>query len=123
VKQAGRQIGVAINPGTPVSAVEEVLQFLDIVLVMTVDPGFGGQAFIPEALSKMRRLRRTIDEKGYGARIEVDGGIKADHTAQDAVRAGSTILVAGTAVFNGQEPVSQAMARLRDSIRGLGAED
>jgi ribulose-phosphate 3-epimerase len=121
VKDEGRQIGVAINPGTPVSAVEEVLQIVDLVLVMTVNPGFGGQAFIPAALGKMRRLRRIIEEQGYAARIEADGGIKADHTAQDAVRAGSTILVAGTAIFNGQESVSQAMARLRGSIQGLAA--
>lgn len=121
VKDEGRQIGVAINPGTPVSALEEVLQIVDLVLVMTVNPGFGGQAFIPAVLGKMRRLRRTIEEKGYAARIEADGGIKADHTAQDAVRAGSTILVAGTAIFNGQESVSQAMARMRSSIRGLAA--
>ena len=121
VKQEGRQIGVAINPGTPVSAVEEVLPFLDIVLVMAVNPGFGGQVFIPAVLGKMRRLRRIIDEHGYVAQIEVDGGIKADHTAQDAVRAGSTILVAGTAIFNGQEPVSRTMARMRASIQGLRA--
>ncbi|HEU0020214.1 MAG TPA: ribulose-phosphate 3-epimerase [Dehalococcoidia bacterium] len=121
VKQEGKQIGVAINPGTPVSAVEEVLQFLDIVLVMAVNPGFGGQVFIPAVLGKMRRLRRIIDEHGYVAQIEVDGGIKADHTAQDAVRAGSTILVAGTAIFNGQEPVSRTMARMRASIQGLRA--
>jgi ribulose-phosphate 3-epimerase len=122
VKEEGRQIGVAINPGTPLSAVAEVLQFLDIVLVMSVDPGFGGQIFIPAALSKMRRLRRIIEDKGYAARIEVDGGIKADHTAQDSVRAGSTILVAGTAIFNGHESVAQAMDRMRASIQGLSAE-
>lgn len=119
VKEAGRQIGVAINPGTPLSAVEEVLQYLDIVLVMTVNPGFGGQAFIPAALGKMRRLRQIIEENGYAAQIEADGGIKADHTAQGSVCAGSTILVAGTAIFNGQESVSRAMTRLRASIRGL----
>ncbi|MDA0733306.1 MAG: ribulose-phosphate 3-epimerase [Chloroflexi bacterium] len=123
VKEAGRQIGVAINPGTPVSAIEEVLQFLDIVLVMTVNPGYGGQSFIPAALDKIKRLRRIIEENAYAAQIEVDGGIKADHTAQDSVRAGSTILVAGTAIFNVQESVSQAMTRMRTSIRGLNAGD
>ena len=122
VKEGGQQVGVAINPGTPVSAVEEVLPFVDIVLVMTVNPGFGGQAFIPAALGKVRRLRRIIEENGYPARIEVDGGVKADETAQDSVRAGSTILVAGTAIFNRQETIAQAMTRMRDSIRGLQPE-
>jgi len=123
VKEEGRQIGVAINPGTPVSAVEEVLPLLDIVLVMTVNPGFGGQTFIPAAMGKIKRLRRIIEENGYAAKIEVDGGIKADHTAQDSVRAGSSILVAGTAIFNAQETVSQAMTRMRTNIQGLIARD
>ena len=121
VKEEGRQIGVAINPGTPVSAVEEVLPLLDIVLVMTVNPGFGGQAFIPAAMGRIKRLRRIIEENGYSAKIEVDGGIKADHTAQDSVRAGSSILVAGTAIFNHQETVFQAMTRMRTNIQGLSA--
>jgi len=123
VKEKGRQIGVAINPGTPVSAVEEVLPLLDIVLVMTVNPGFGGQAFIPAAMGKIKRLRRIIEENGYAAKIEVDGGIKADYTAQDSVRAGSSILVSGTAIFNDQETVSQAMTKMRTSIQGLRARD
>jgi len=119
VKDQEKQIGVAINPGTPLSAVEEVLPFLDIVLVMTVNPGFGGQTFIAKALDKVKRLRRIIKENGYTAQVEVDGGVKADQTAQDSVRAGATILVAGTAIFNKKESVAQAMARLRSSIRGI----
>ena len=122
VKDKGKQIGVAINPATPISAIEEVLPLLDIVLVMTVNPGFGGQAFIPAALDKVKRLRRIIEEQGYATRIEVDGGIKADQTAQDSVRAGATILVAGTAVYNRQQTVSQAMERLRTCIEGLKAD-
>lgn len=118
VKDQGKQVGVAINPGTPVSAVEEVLPYLDFVLVMTVNPGFGGQRFIDKALDKVRRLRRIIQEEGYSARIEVDGGVKADHTAQESVRAGASILVAGTAIFNREESVFQAMERLRASIQG-----
>lgn len=117
VKDRRRQVGVAINPGTPVSAVEEVLPDLDFVLVMTVNPGFGGQPFIAKALDKVKRLRQIIQEAGYGARIEVDGGIKADHTAQESVRAGASVLVAGTAIFNREESVFQAMERLRASIR------
>lgn len=123
VKDQGRQVGVAINPATPLSAIEEVLPYLDIALVMTVNPGFGGQAFISSALDKVKRLRRVIQEKGYSTRIEVDGGVKADETAQDSVRAGSSILVAGTAIFNDQETVAQAMDRMRSSIQGLGPEE
>ena len=74
-------------------------------------------------MGKVKRLRRIIEENGYAAKIEVDGGIKADHTAQDSVRAGSSILVAGTAIFNSRESVSQAMSRMRASIQGLTAGD
>ncbi len=119
VKEQGGQVGVALNPGTPVSAVEEVLPFLDIVLVMTVNPGFGGQSFIPSALDKVRRLYGIIQANGYTARIEVDGGIKADQTAQDSVRAGATILVAGTAIYNRDEPVPAAMEKMRACVCGL----
>lgn len=116
IKEQGCQAGVAINPATPIAAVEETLPDLDIVLVMTVNPGFGGQAFIPAMLDKLRRLRRLIDEKGYRARLEVDGGIKADATARDSASAGARILVAGTAVFNREQTVAEAMAALRASI-------
>ena len=119
VKEAGCQVGVAINPGTPVSSVEEVLPLLDLVLVMTVIPCFGGQAFIPGALAKLKRLHSTIQREGYGTHLEVDGGVKADWTAQDSVRAGANILVAGTAIFNEAEPVSQAMAGMRRCVHGL----
>ena len=121
VKEQGGQVGVALNPGTPVSAVEEVLPFLDIVLVMTVNPGFGGQSFIPSALDKVRRLSGIIQANGYAARIEVDGGVKADQTAQDSVRAGATILVAGTAIYNRDEPVPAAMKKMRACVCGLQA--
>ncbi len=123
VKDQDKQVGVALNPATPVSAIEELLPFLDIVLMMTVNPGFGGQAFIPAMLGKVKRLRKIIEENGYSARIEVDGGVKADATAQDSVRAGSTILVAGTAIFNQGQTVAEAMEGMRNSIRGLGPED
>ena len=119
VKEQGSQVGVALNPGTSVAAVEEVLPYLDIVLVMTVNPGFGGQSFIPETVAKIRRLRALIEEKGYSAQVEVDGGIKADYTAADSVKAGATILVAGTAIFNRDETVSAATSRLRACVCGL----
>ncbi len=123
VKEQGAAVGVAINPGTPIAAIEEVLPFLDIVLVMTVNPGFGGQSFIPSALDKVRRLSEIIRAKGYGTRIEVDGGVKADQTAQDSVRAGASILVAGTAIYNRDEPVQAAMEKMRNCLRGLKPED
>ncbi len=119
IKEAGCQAGVAINPGTPISAVEEVLHLLDLVLVMTVNPGFGGQAFIPGALTKVERLYQTIQKEGYETHLEVDGGIKADWTAQESVKAGADILVAGTAIFNDSEPVSQAMAGMRSCVHGI----
>ncbi len=120
VKEQGGQVGVALNPGTPIAAVEEVLPFLDLVLVMTVNPGFGGQSFIPGALDKVRRLSGIIRANGYAAQVEVDGGVKADQTAQDSVRAGATILVAGTAIYNREEPVPAAMEKMRACVRGLG---
>ena len=119
VKEQGGQVGVALNPGTPIAAVEEVLPFLDLVLVMTVNPGFGGQSFIPGALDKVRRLSEIIRANGYNAQVEVDGGVKADQTAQDSVRAGATILVAGTAIYNREEPVPAAMEKMRACVRGL----
>ncbi|MBM3943499.1 MAG: ribulose-phosphate 3-epimerase [SAR202 cluster bacterium] len=117
IMEKGCQAGVAINPATPLAAVEEVLPLLDLVLVMTVNPGFGGQVFIPQALSRVRRLKEIIRREGYKAQVEVDGGVKADHTAVDSVRAGATVLVAGTAIFNKQEPVADALARLRETVR------
>ena len=118
VKDEGLQIGIAVNPATPLSAIKEVLGYVDIALVATVNPGFGGQKLIPEALGKVARLRRLIREEGYRAEIQVDGGINAE-TAAEAVRAGATILVAGSAVFSKSEPIESAMKRLRDSIRDV----
>ena len=119
VKEQGNQVGVAINPGTPVAAVEEVLSILDIVMVMSVNPGFAGQSFIPESVNKIRRLRKIIDKDGLAAQIEVDGGVKADWTAQESVKAGATILVAGSAIFNGRESVPEAMRGMRGCLAGL----
>ena len=123
IKERGCQAGVAINPATPIAAVEETLRDVDIVLVMTVNPGFGGQRFLASALGKVRRLRRLIAEQGYGARLEVDGGIKADASARDSVAAGAEILVAGTAVFNREQSVGEAMAALRAAASGAGPAD
>ena len=122
VKEQGNQVGVAINPATPISAVEEVLSLLDIVLVMSVNPGFGGQSFIPETVDKIRRLHKVIKGGGYSAQIEADGGIKADWTAQDSVKAGATMLVSGTGIFNQQTTVNRAMGKMRGCLMGLGPQ-
>ena len=119
VKEQGNQVGVAINPGTPVAAVEELLSILDIVMVMSVNPGFAGQSFIPQSVDKIRRLRKVIDDGGMATQLEVDGGIKADRTAQDSVKAGATILVAGSAIFNSRETVPEAMRGMRGCLAGL----
>ena len=89
---------------------------------MSVNPGFSGQSFIPLAVEKVKRLRQEIKRGGYATRIMVDGGIKADWTAQDSVKAGANILVAGTAIFNDAEPVTQSMARMHGCVHGLKPE-
>ena len=113
VKNMGNQVGVAINPGTSINAVEDVLPLLDIVMIMSVNPGASGQSFIPQSLNKIRRLQRIINQTGSSAQIEVDGGIKADWTARDSVQAGATILVAGSAIFNEQLTISDSMTGMR----------
>ena len=115
IKDAGARAGVALNPATPVSAVEEVLPDLDQVLLMTVNPGFGGQAFIESTVDKIERVRALLDRRGLSAELEVDGGINAA-TAHTVVEAGARVLVAGSAVYNKDTSVAEAIARLRGSI-------
>jgi len=100
IKSLGKKAGVSLNPGTPIAALETVLPELDLVLVMSVNPGFGGQAFIQSQLDKLRELRKRIDAIGRKIDLEVDGGINAE-TAKAARDAGADVLVAGTAVFTG----------------------
>jgi len=100
IKSLGKKAGVSLNPGTPIAALEHVLPELDLVLVMSVNPGFGGQAFIQSQLDKIKELRRRIDATGKKIDLEVDGGINAE-TAKAARDAGADVLVAGTAVFTG----------------------
>jgi ribulose-phosphate 3-epimerase len=100
IKSLGKKAGVSLNPGTPIAALENVLPELDLVLVMSVNPGFGGQAFIQSQLDKIRELRKRIDAIGRKIDLEVDGGINAE-TAKAARDAGADVLVAGTAVFTG----------------------
>ncbi len=113
IKGAGAQAGIAINPATPLSSVEEALRFADYVLIMSVNPGFGGQRFISSSLDKVRRLRRMIDERGLSARIEIDGGIDLDNIAE-VVAAGAEIIVAGSAIFGAPDP-QVAVRDLRDA--------
>ena len=112
IKAAGAKAGVVINPGTPVSAVEAVLGQVDQVLVMTVNPGFGGQAFIPATLDKVRQLADLRQKNGYNYLIEVDGGVN-DKTAADCLAAGADILVAGSYVFGHSNP-APAIQTLKD---------
>ncbi len=102
IRQHGKKPGVSLNPGTPVAAIANVLTEIEMVLVMSVNPGFGGQAFIPSALDKLKDLRRMIDATGRKIDLSIDGGINAD-TAHQAVAAGADVLVAGTATFSGGE--------------------
>lgn len=103
IKSLGMKTGVAINPHTPVSFLQDVLQDIDAVCMMTVNPGFGGQAFIPHSFIKIRELRRMIDEKGLSTLIEIDGGVTLDN-AKEIVNAGADVLIAGNTVFSAKEP-------------------
>ena len=114
IKDAGMRAGVALNPSTPVSAVEEVLPDLDLVLVMTVNPGFGGQDFIQRMVDKVARVRAILDERRSSAELEVDGGISPT-TAKMVADAGARVLVAGSAVFNSGTDVGEAIARIRSA--------
>jgi ribulose-phosphate 3-epimerase len=117
IKGLGVKAGVALNPASPLDLIEEVLAEVDLVLLMTVNPGWGGQAFLDSVLPKIRRLRRTLDEQGLAAELEVDGGISAE-TAPLVVEAGARVLVAGSAVFQHAEGVAAAMERIRQSVAG-----
>lgn len=104
IHEAGMLAGVAINPGTSISVLEEVIEDIDLALIMTVNPGFGAQKFIPSMLDKVRRLRKMIEERGAHAWIEVDGGVNLE-TGKQLKEAGVDILVAGNAVFKAADPV------------------
>ncbi len=117
IRAAGKRPSVAISPATPVSAIEEIIADLDQVLVMTVNPGFGGQAFIEAMLGKISRVRALIDERGLAADLQVDGGISAA-TAAAVASAGANVLVAGSAVYNDRMSVADAIAAIRASAAG-----
>ena len=98
VKELGLKVGVALNPATPLSVLDYILDQLDMVLIMSVNPGFGGQKFIPYSLEKIKQLKKMIDERGLNVDIQVDGGVKLDNV-EEIMDAGANILVAGSAVF------------------------
>jgi len=114
VKESGVRAGVALNPGTPANTLEETLPLVDLVLVMTVNPGFGGQTFIESTVDKIARVRAELDRRGLAAELEVDGGIYAGNAAR-VVQAGARVLVAGAAVFATNQPVKDALAKIRAS--------
>jgi ribulose-phosphate 3-epimerase len=117
IKSAGMQAGVAVNPSTSIAAIDEALDYTDAVLLMTVNPGFGGQKFITGVLPKMSRLARVVRERGLNVDIGVDGGIKAD-TARAAVEAGARTLVSGSGIFGHGRGIEAAVRELRLAATG-----
>jgi ribulose-phosphate 3-epimerase len=113
IKDKGAQAGIAINPATPLSALEESLQFADFILLMSVNPGFGGQKFISSSVNKLRRLRHMIQERNLATRIEIDGGVDRTNISEIA-SAGAEIIVAGSAVFGASDP-AQAVRELLEA--------
>jgi ribulose-phosphate 3-epimerase len=109
IKAAGAQAGVVLNPATPIETLGEALAFADYVLVMSVNPGFGGQKFIATSVDKVRRIKRMIEERGLATRIEIDGGIDLDNIAS-VVAAGAEIIVAGSAIFGATDPAAAVQA-------------
>ncbi|MFQ5627990.1 MAG: ribulose-phosphate 3-epimerase [bacterium] len=115
IRDLSVEAGVALNPGTPLSAIEEVFDLADVIQIMTVNPGFGGQAFLHSQVDKIRRLQQAIRSLKHDIRIAVDGGIDAT-TAPLVVEAGATILVAGSSVYNDKAGVKENMAKITDSL-------
>lgn len=118
IKEKGARAGVALNPATPPCQVEYVLSLVDLVLLMTVNPGFGGQAFIPAVLPKIRVVRQMLTSQGLEAEIQVDGGINRD-TAAAVVQAGATVLVAGSAIFGGTD-IAAGVREIREAAAAAG---
>ena len=114
IKSLGCQAGVVLNPATPVEVLDYVLEDLDMVLLMSVNPGFGGQGFIPSALQKLRAVRQRIDATGKAIRLEIDGGVKPDNIAEIAA-AGADTFVAGSAIF-GQADYADVVKRMKDAV-------
>ena len=115
IRELGARPGVTLNPATSLSTLEEILPDVDLVLIMSVNPGFGGQTYIPHSTDKIRRLRAMLDTIGSTAEIQVDGGIKAENAAE-VVDAGATVLVAGSAIFGGRESIAANIAAFRNAL-------
>jgi ribulose-phosphate 3-epimerase len=116
IRSMGARPGVALNPAMPIASLEEILEYIDMVIVMTVNPGFGGQEFIESMLPKIERLRKMLDQRGMTTfDVEVDGGIHEETIAR-AVSAGANLLVAGSAVYGDKEGVAHAMEKLKRTI-------
>lgn len=116
IKEHGITAGVALNPATPLIALEEILADIDLALVMSVNPGFGGQEYIPASTGKIARLRQMLDERGRGhVHLQVDGGMKANNLAE-VVAAGATNIVAGSAIFNSRQSVAEAIQTMRNVL-------
>ncbi len=119
IRTLGKGVGVAVNPATPVSAIEEVLDWVDLVLIMSVNPGFGGQEFIPRSVAKISRARALIEARRPGKiELQVDGGVSPE-TAPTLVRAGATVLVAGSSVFGHPGGVAAGVQALRSAVQGV----
>ena len=117
IKELGVKAGVTLNPATPLNTLEEILPDVDLVLVMSVNPGFGGQSYIPGSTARIAHLRQTLDERGLShVELEVDGGIKASNIAQVAA-AGASVLVVGSAVYNNTASVAENVAALRNALK------
>lgn len=114
IKEKGAMAGVAINPATPLVSLEEALPFADFILLMSVNPGFGGQKFITSSLDKLRRLRRMIDERGLKTKVEIDGGIDRNNIAE-IVAAGAEIIVSGSSVFGAEEGPEEAVRIMKEA--------
>lgn len=118
IREAGVRAGAALNPATPLSSIEYVLEHVDMVVLMTVNPGFGGQSFIPEALPKITELKKMIVQRGMKLDIEVDGGINVKNIAQVA-QAGANVFVAGNAIF-GSRDYTETISMMRENIESIG---
>ncbi|MBM3183006.1 MAG: ribulose-phosphate 3-epimerase [Chloroflexi bacterium] len=118
IKGLGVKAGVALNPATPINAIDEVLSMLDLVLIMTVNPGFGGQTFIEGTMDKIVRMRQRLDNTKAKAELEVDGGINTELSVKVA-QAGADVLVAGSAIFNAQEDAGTALRKMRIALKSL----
>jgi len=119
IREAGIRPGVTLNPATPLSAIEEILPDVDLALIMSVNPGFGGQAYIPGATARIRRVRAMLDDIGSRAWLQVDGGVKPDNVAE-VVGAGADVVVAGSAVFGGPASVAENVRAFRERAADRG---